>query len=111
MRIVFLRVVALWFCGPLFIKRTDVLPQDVVKSGSCEVGCCTDHIALKRDRHLGNAAAEVSVKFQGDRKCLNPNLAASRLHESYGKTSVSLVNRGHEFQVDSCDLFTYIRQQ
>ena len=34
------------------------------------------------------------VKFQGDWKSLNTNLAASRLHEILGKTSYRLVNRG-----------------
>ena len=38
-------------------------------------------IALKFDRHLGNAAAEVPVKFQSDCKILNPNLVASRLNK------------------------------
>ena len=33
------------------------------------------------DRHLGSSAAEVPAKFQSDWKSLNPNLAASRLHE------------------------------
>ena len=40
-----------------------------------------DHIALKCDRHLGSAAAEMPVKFQSDWKSLNPNLATSSLHE------------------------------
>ena len=35
----------------------------------------------KFDRHLGSAAAEVHVKLQSDWRSLNPNLAASRLHE------------------------------
>ena len=48
---------------------------------SREIGCYNDSIALKFDRHLGSTAAEVPVKFQSDWKCLNPNLAASRLHE------------------------------
>ena len=37
-----------------------------------------DGIALKFDRHLGSAAAEVPVKLSRDWKSLNPNLAASR---------------------------------
>ena len=52
--------------------------------------CYNDRIALKLDRHLGRAAAEVTVKFKSDWKSLNLNLAASR---SCGKTSVRLVNR------------------
>ena len=61
-----------------------------MKSRSCEIGCCNGRIALKFDRHLGSAAA----KFQSHCKSLNPNLAASRLHETCGKTSYRLVNRG-----------------
>ena len=62
--------------GPLFIKRTDVLPQDLVKSRSREIGFYHDRIALKFDMHLGN-----TVKFQSDWKRLNPNLAVSRFRE------------------------------
>ena len=62
-------------------NRTDVLPQDLVKSRSHEIGCCNYRIAIKFYRHLGSAAAEVPVKFQSDWKSVNPNLAASRLHE------------------------------
>ena len=76
--------------GPLFTKQTDILPQDLVKPRSREIGCYNDGICLKFDRHLGRAAAEVPVKFQSDWKSLNPNLAASRLHEM----SYHLVNRG-----------------
>ena len=67
--------------GPLFIKRMDVLPQDLVKSRSCEIGCYNDPIVLKIDMHLGSAAAEVDVTFQNDCKNLILNLVASRLHE------------------------------
>ena len=42
---------------------------------SREIGRCSDRIALKLDRHL------LPVKFQSDWESLNPNLAASRLHE------------------------------
>ena len=68
--------------GCVFTKRTDVLPQDLVKTRSREIGCYNDHIALKFDRHLGSAAAEVPVEFQSDwNRQKNPNLVASRLHE------------------------------
>ena len=50
-------------------------------SRSNEIGCYNDRNALKFDRHLGNAAAEVSVKFKSNWKSLNPNLAAWRLRE------------------------------
>ena len=36
---------------------------------------------MKFGRQFGSVAAEVPVKFQSDWKSLNPNLAASRLHE------------------------------
>ena len=44
-------------------------------------GYCHDFIALKFGRHLGNAAAEVPVKFHSDLKSLRRNIAASRLQE------------------------------
>ena len=42
------------FAGSLFTKRTDALPQDLMKSRSSEIGCCDDCIALKFDKHLGS---------------------------------------------------------
>ena len=57
--------------GPLFTKRTDVLPWDLVKSRSRQIGCYIDSIALKFERHLGSSAAEVLVKFWSDWKSLN----------------------------------------
>ena len=66
---------------PLFTKRWDVLPPNLVKTRSREVGCYNDRVALKSDRHLGVNAIEMPVKFLSDRNSLNPNLAASRLHE------------------------------
>ena len=36
---------------------------------------------MKFERHLGNAAAELSVKFQSNRNGLTPNLTAWILHE------------------------------
>ena len=67
--------------GALFTKRQDVLPPNLVKSRSHKIGCYDDCIALKYDRCLGSAAAEMPVKFESDWKSLNPNLVASRLHE------------------------------
>ena len=49
--------------GPLFTKRYDVLPPNLVKSRSREIECYNDLIALQFDRHLGSDAAEVAVKF------------------------------------------------
>ena len=78
------------FPGPPFTKRTDVLPQDLVKSQSRKIGCNSGRIVLKFERHLGSAAAEVPIKIQSDWTGVKPNLAASRL---CGKTSYSVVNR------------------
>ena len=61
--------------------KKDVLLQDLVKSRIYEIGSLNYRIAMKFDRHLGNTAAEVTVKFQSDRTILNTNLAASRLRE------------------------------
>ena len=37
---------------PLFIKRTDVLPQDLERPRSRAMGCYNDRIALEFDRHV-----------------------------------------------------------
>ena len=65
----------------LFTKRMEFLPQDIVKSRSREIGCYNERTALVFDRYIGSIAADVPVKFQSDWKSLNPNLAASGLHE------------------------------
>ena len=41
----------------------------------------TGRIALKFDRHLGSAAADVPVKLQSDCRSVKPYLVASILHE------------------------------
>ena len=78
---------------PLFTKRSDVLPLNIVKFRSREVECYNDYNALKFDWHLGSSADDVPVKFQSDQKSQHPNPAASRLRgtRSYGKPSVGLV--------------------
>ena len=86
--------------GHLFTKLPAVLPPTLVNLPSREIGCHNDHIAPKLHRLLSGAAAEVSVKFHG--KSLNPNLAASRLHEIL--RSVRLVNRGPGFTLGWCRL-------
>ena len=58
--------------GPLFAKRGNVSAQYLVKSRSCDIGCCYDSIAVKFDRHHGSAAADVPVEFQCDWKSLEP---------------------------------------
>ena len=70
--------------GALFTMGQDVLPPNLVKSRSREIGCNNDRIVLKFDRDLGSVAAMVLVKVQSDWKSLNPNLAGSRLHEIFG---------------------------
>ena len=84
--------------GPLFTKRTDVLPQDVMKSRSREIGCYNDRVTLIFDRHPDSAAAKGPDKFRGEWKSWNPNLAALRLHtRSCGKKTTRLMNRGPEW--------------
>ena len=70
-----------WYPGLLVTKRQNVLPSNLTKSRSREIGCCNGRNAPNFHRHFGNAAVGVPVKFQSDWKSLNPNLAASRLHE------------------------------
>ena len=70
------------FLEPLFIKRADVLPQELVKSRSREINIYTLPIALKFDKHLCSCAAEIPVKFQSDAVLIIFNLALSRLHET-----------------------------
>ena len=67
--------------GPLFTKYTGVLPQDLVKSWSCEILVYSFPIALKFDRHLGNSTAEMPVKFQSDITIITLNLAALSFHK------------------------------
>ena len=70
-----------WAPGPLFTKRTDVLPQDLAKSRSLKIHIQTFPIALKFDRHLDCSDAEMPVKFKSDTIIITPILAAPRLHE------------------------------
>ena len=69
-------VIRIW---AFIIKRSDVLPPNLVKPWSHEIGFYNDRIDLKFDRHLGSAAAEVPVKFEIDWKSLNSNLATSKI--------------------------------
>ena len=63
--------------GPLFIRRADILPQHIVKSLSRAIWVKAFPITLKFDRHIGNSAAEMPVKFQSDTIIITSNLAAS----------------------------------
>ena len=85
--------------GPLFTKRTDVLPQ--VKSRSRDIRVQTFRIALKFDRHLGSTAVETPVKFQSDTVVLIPNLGLRVFTRFGSKTSYRLVNRGPGYFVPS----------
>ena len=60
--------------GPIFTKRTDVLPLDIAKP---RIRLNFSNF-VKFDRHLGSSAVETLVKFQGDTIIVTPNLAASR---------------------------------
>ena len=53
---------------------------------------------MKFDRHLGSAAAEVSVKVQSALKSLIPNLLAARLQEILWQDTRPLSEEGPEFQ-------------
>ena len=79
--------------GPLFAKRTDVLPQDLVKCRCREIACYNDRIVLKFARHFGSPAAEVPSKFQSHWKSLKPISRLRDFARSCGKTSVRLLNR------------------
>ena len=50
----------------LFIKRSDILPPNLMKSRCREIGCYNELVVLEFDRHLGSSAAEVPVKFPSE---------------------------------------------
>ena len=93
---------------PLFTKWTDVLPQDLAKSRSGEIGCYSDRIALKFYRHLGNAVADVQVKFMSHWKIPIRilRLRDLRLRDICGKTSIHLVM---SCQVNQVVFFLHIK--
>ena len=66
---------------PLFTKRKNVLPQDLLKFRSREIRVYTFPIALKLNKHLGSSAAEMPVKFQSDAIIIVANLADSIIFE------------------------------
>ena len=63
--------------GPLFTNQKDALPQNLVETRSREIRVYYFPIALKLDRRISNAAAEMPVKNQNDKIIIMPNLAAS----------------------------------
>ena len=66
----------------LFTKGTDVLPQNLMKSRSREIGCFDDRIALKFDGQI-----EEQLGMPKPESC-------SFETRYYSNTSVRLVNRG-----------------
>ena len=80
-----IRFLIIWgqvfYSGPPFTKRTDVLPQDRVTSRGRDIRVYTFPIAVKFDRHLGSSAAEMPIKFQSDTIITTSNLAALSFHE------------------------------
>ena len=62
----------------LFTKQDAVLPLDLVKFRSREIGCQSDYIGLRIDKYFGNKIVEESVKFQRDTTILNAYLKTSR---------------------------------
>ena len=61
--------------GLLFTKRMDILPPSLVKSRSRSIEHYNNRIALQYDRHLGNIASYVPVKFQMNWSGFNPSRA------------------------------------
>ena len=76
---------------PLFTKRTGVLPPNLVKSRSREIGCYNDHIALKFWQASRQCCCGGARQILERLEHFNPNLAAWR---SCVKTSNRFVNRG-----------------
>ena len=74
----------------MLTKLTDILPQDLAKSRSREIGCCNYHIALKFDRHLPSCL----LNFRTIGKVYIPSLWLPDFMKSCGKMSVCLVNIG-----------------
>ena len=70
-----------WYIGPLYTLWTGVLPQDLVKPRSREIGCYSKCITLKCERHLGSAVAELPIKYQRVSKSFNASVEASKLHD------------------------------
>ena len=67
--------------GPLFTKRADVLPPDLVMFWSREIRIWTFPSALTFDRHIGSSSAELPVNFQSDTITVISDHAASRVHK------------------------------
>ena len=57
--------------GPLFIKRTDVISQDLVKSRSRKIGCYNIRIAVKFDSSSGEGKARFQLNLNCDGKTVS----------------------------------------
>ena len=82
-----------YYTGPLFTKRTGVLPKDLVKPRSREILCNNDRIALNFDR--GISAVLLSKRLWNFR-AIGKDMTHSAFQDftwSCGKTSASLLNR------------------
>ena len=66
------------------------------EASTCRIlaGILNYHIALKFNRHTGNSAADVSVKFQSDRTISNTNLPASGLRDILQWDALSDIETG-----------------
>ena len=73
--------------GPLFIKRTEVVPPNLVNSQRREIGCYNNRITLKIYRHIGISAADVPDKFQSERKSVTRVPQLRDFTRSWGRTS------------------------
>ena len=62
-------------------KRTDALPQDLVKSRSRAIGVFGSSNRSEIGRHLGSHIAEMLGKFQSDAIIIAFDLATSGLRE------------------------------
>ena len=80
--------------GPLLTKRTDVLPQDLMKSRRREIRVETCPIALLFDRQLGCSVAEMPVKSRAIRSLWHPIPRFRDSTRFVGKASYPLVNKG-----------------
>ena len=72
---------------PQWVKWSYVLPQDLVKSRSHEIGCHNDCIALKFDRQLSSSAHQISERLEKSKP------EPRSFETSCGKISIRLVNR------------------
>ena len=87
-------VKGLWYPQGLYSLSggTDILPQDLMKFRSHKIRVWTFPITLKFDRHLGNSAAEMPVKFRSDTIIITSRLMALRFQRFGPKMLYHFVN-------------------